>query len=124
MRTVTKKELTDRIAHSLNEKRSTVKNVIQRFLDDISSELSQGNRLEFRDFGVFGVRVRKPRMARNPRTSEQVPVPYKCTVKFKVGRELKDRVQQGTAELRSTATKVDRRGATAATSESPPSPAN
>jgi integration host factor subunit beta len=121
MRTVTKKELTDRIAHTLNEKRSTVKNVIQQFLDVISDELSQGNRLEFRDFGVFGVRWRSPRMGRNPRTSQQVPVPLKCTVKFKVGRQLKERVQKGTAEVRGGGkVKADRPAAPATQAAQPP----
>ena len=93
MRTVTKKELTDRIADSLGAKRSLVKDVVQLFLDNIVDELANGNRLEFRDFGVFEVRTRKPRMAQNPRTLERVPVPLKSTVKFKVGRRMKRSVQ-------------------------------
>ena len=93
MRTVTKKELTDRIADTLGAKRTLVKDVVQQFLDEIIGELADGNRLEFRDFGVFEVRTRKPRMAQNPRTLEQVPVPLKSTVKFKVGRRMKRSVQ-------------------------------
>lgn len=93
MRTVTKKELTDRIADATKAKRSLVKDVVQQFLDEIVDELSKGNRLEFRDFGVFEVRIRKPRMAQNPRTLEPVPVPLKSTVKFKVGRRMKESVQ-------------------------------
>lgn len=94
MRTVTKKELTDRIADSTKAKRTLVKDIVQRFLDEIVAELAKGNRLEFRDFGVFEVRTRKPRMAQNPRTLERVPVPVKSTVKFKVGRLMKDAVQK------------------------------
>ncbi|MFO8014621.1 MAG: HU family DNA-binding protein [Phycisphaerae bacterium] len=93
MRTVTKKELTDRIADTLGAKRTLVKDVVQQFLDEIIGELADGNRLEFRDFGVFEVRTRKPRMAQNPRTLEQVPVPLKSTVKFKAGRRMKRSVQ-------------------------------
>jgi integration host factor subunit beta len=93
MRTVTKKELTDRIADNLGAKRTLVKDVVQQFLDEIIGELADGNRLEFRDFGVFEVRTRKPRMAQNPRTLEQVPVPLKSTVKFKVGRRMKRSVE-------------------------------
>jgi integration host factor subunit beta len=93
MRTVTKKELTDRIADALGAKRTLVKDVVQQFLDEIIGELANGNRLEFRDFGVFEVRTRKPRMAQNPRTLEQVPVPLKSTVKFKVGRRMKRSVE-------------------------------
>ncbi len=93
MRTVTKKELTDRIADALDAKRTLVKQVVQRFLDEIIAELAAGNRLEFRDFGVFEVRTRKPRLAQNPRTLQRVPVPHKATVKFKVGRRMKLAVQ-------------------------------
>jgi len=93
MATVTKKDLTDRIADATGAKRTLVKNVVQQFLDEIIAELAHGNRLEFRDFGVFEVRTRKPRMAQNPRTLERVPVPHKSTVKFKVGRRMKHSVQ-------------------------------
>jgi len=108
MRTVTKKELTDRIADSLGAKRSLVKDVVQQFLDSIVEELASGNRLEFRDFGVFEVRTRKPRMAQNPRTLERVPVPLKSTVKFKVGRRMKRSVQnlRGAAPPDDTGTKA------------------
>jgi hypothetical protein len=53
MSTVTKKELIDRIAKSTQAKRVSVKRIIQVFLDEMTAELSKGNRLEFRDFGVF-----------------------------------------------------------------------
>jgi len=96
MSTVTKKELTDRIADAIGEKRTVVKDIVQRFLGEIVAELAKGNRLEFRDFGVFEVRTRKPRMAQNPRTLERVPVPVKSTVKFKVGRLMKESVQNPT----------------------------
>ncbi len=59
MATVTKKELIDRIAESTNSRRVQVKRVIQQFLDEIVIELGKGNRLEFRDFGVFESKLRK-----------------------------------------------------------------
>ncbi|GIK23738.1 MAG: putative DNA-binding protein HU [Ignavibacteriota bacterium] len=92
MSTVTKKELIDRIAESTGHRRTLVKDVIQKFLDDIIDELGRGNRLEFRDFGVFECRRRKARMAQNPKTLDKVPVPPKRTVKFKVGRLMKKRL--------------------------------
>ncbi|MBL8879798.1 MAG: integration host factor subunit beta [Phycisphaerales bacterium] len=91
-RTVTKKDLVDRIAEESGAKRIIVKRIIQTFLDEIVSELGSGNRLEFRDFGVFEVRERAPRVAQNPKTMEKVPVQAKRTVKFKVGRLLKERL--------------------------------
>jgi len=86
MSTVTKKELIDRIADRTGNKRVVVKRIVQSFLDEIINELGEGNRLEFRDFGVFESKVRAPRKAQNPKTLEEVYVPEKRTVKFKVGR--------------------------------------
>jgi integration host factor subunit beta len=92
MKTITKKDLVDRIAEQTGSKRVIVKRIIQRFLDEIISELGDGNRLEFRDFGVFELRERAARIAQNPKTMEKVHVPSKRTVKFKVGRLMKDRL--------------------------------
>lgn len=92
MATVTKKELIDRIADESGTKRVLVKRIIQGFLDEIIDELGRGNRLEFRDFGVFECKVRAARTAQNPKTLERVKVPPKRTVKFKVGRVMKLRL--------------------------------
>jgi len=89
MSTTTKKDLIDRIAEQTGQRRTTVKRTVQCFLDDVIDELKRGNRLEFRDFGVFEIRQRAPRVAQNPKTLERVPVPAKKTVKFKVGRLMK-----------------------------------
>ncbi|MHC4427557.1 MAG: HU family DNA-binding protein [Planctomycetota bacterium] len=89
MTTTTKKDLIDRIAAETRQKRTAVKLTVQSFLDNVIDELSRGNRLEFRDFGVFEIRCRAPRVAQNPKTLERVPVPAKRTVKFKIGRLMK-----------------------------------
>ena len=94
MATITKKELIDRIAEKTGNKRVVVKRVVQAFLDDIVNELGRGNRLEFRDFGVFESKHRAARVAQNPKTLERVDVPPKRTVKFKVGRLMKMRLLQ------------------------------
>ncbi len=94
MTTITKKELVDRIAEELGVKRVIVKRVTQQFLDQIVRELGRGNRLEFRDFGVFESKLRAARVAQNPKTLERVPVPSKRTVKFKVGRMMKMKLQE------------------------------
>ena len=93
MATVTKKELIDRIAERTQAKRVAVKEIIQAFLDEIIKELSEDNRLEFRDFGVFETRTRAARTAQNPKTMEKVEVPSKRTVKFKMGRLMKDNMR-------------------------------
>ena len=92
MATVTKKELIDRIAVRTGLKRVHVKRVVQQFLDSVVNELGKGNRLEFRDFGVFETKLRKARKAQNPKTLEPVAVPEKRTVKFKVGRLMKQKL--------------------------------
>ena len=93
MATITKKELIDRIAEKTNCKRVQVKRIVQSFLDEIIDELGNSNRLEFRDFGVFESKFRAARVAQNPKTLERVEVPPKRTVKFKVGRLMKLKLQ-------------------------------
>ena len=90
MATITKKELIDRIAERTQAKRVTVKCIIQAFLEEITNELCEDNRLEFRDFGVFETRTRAARVAQNPKTLERVEVPAKRTVKFKMGRLMRE----------------------------------
>ena len=90
--TITKKELVNRIAEDTSQTKVVVKDILQRFLNTIIEELAAGNRLEFREFGVFEVRQRAARKAQNPRTLEKVVVPQKRVVKFKVGRKMRERV--------------------------------
>ncbi len=90
MSTITKKELIDRIAENTQAKRVTVKRIVQSFLDEVITELCNNNRLEFRDFGVFETRTRAARTAQNPKTLERVEVPAKRTVKFKMGRLMRE----------------------------------
>jgi integration host factor subunit beta len=92
LRTTTKKELVNRISDRTGQTKVVVKEILQCFLDEIIDELSLGNRLEFREFGVFEVRERAARRAQNPRTLEKVSVPAKRVVKFKVGRMMRQRV--------------------------------
>lgn len=92
MSTITKKELIDRIAETTQAKRVVVKRVVQSFLDEIITELASDNRLEFRDFGVFETRTRTARVAQNPKTLERVQVPPKRSVKFKMGRMMKEKL--------------------------------
>lgn len=97
--TVTKKELIDRIAAATGQKRIIVKQTVQTFLEQVIIELGKGHRLEFRDFGVFEIKQRAPRMAQNPKTLARVEVPAKRTVKFKVGRLMKECLENPEAAL-------------------------
>src|ERR1700719_5236518 len=107
MATITKKELIDRIAQNAGHRRVQVKRVVQQFLDEIVEELGRGNRLEFRDFGVFESKLRKARKAQNPKTLKPVAVPEKRTVKFKVGRLMKQRLGDLTGNLAGTSDGAD-----------------
>ena len=98
MAPITKKELIDRIAEHTQAKRVSVKRIIQAFLDEITEELCQDNRLEFRDFGVFETRTRAARIAQNPKTLERVQVAAKRTVKFKMGRLMRERLSADAAQ--------------------------
>ena len=90
MATITKKELVDKIAEKTGVTQSTVKTIVQEFLDEITSEVAKSNRLEFRDFGIFEVKERAARISQNPKTLEPVEVPAKRTVKFKMGRLMRE----------------------------------
>lgn len=90
MPTRTKKELVDKITETTNTKRSTAKAIVLCFLDEIISELAKGNRLEFRDFGVFEVKEQAARTAKNPKTLEPVEVPARRRVKFRMGRAMRE----------------------------------
>jgi len=92
MSTITKKDLIDRISDVTQAKRVVVKRIVQQFLDEVVAELAADNRLEFRDFGVFETRTRAAREAQNPKTLERVQVPTKRSVKFKMGRLLKEKL--------------------------------
>ncbi|MBL8898062.1 MAG: integration host factor subunit beta [Planctomycetes bacterium] len=92
METITKKDLVNRISAETSQTKVVVKDILQRFLEHIIDELGRGNRLEFREFGVFELKERAARQAQNPRTMEKVSVPAKRVVKFKVGRLMRERV--------------------------------
>ena len=94
MVTVTKKELVNRVAEKTRQTKLVTKDIIQMFLDEIVRELGEGNRLEFREFGVFEIKQRAQRKAQNPRTLQKVVVPPKRVVKFKVGRAMRELVDR------------------------------
>ena len=89
---MTKKDMTKAIAEEMGLTHGWATEVIQRVLDAITEALCEEGRLELRNFGVFEVRERKPRTARNPRTGETVQVPAKRVVSFKPGQKMAERV--------------------------------
>jgi integration host factor subunit beta len=91
---VTKKEITKAIADEVGVTGAVAAEVVQRVFDGIIDVLETRGRIELRNFGVFEVRKRRARQARNPRTGERVSVPEKMVVTFKPGREMEERVRQ------------------------------
>ena len=90
----TKREIVRRVSLKTRQKQHMARKVVQAFLDELLSELGQGHRLEFREFGVFDLLRKKARLARNPRTGAVVQVPAKLVVQFKAGRLMKAKVRE------------------------------
>lgn len=103
-RTITKKELVLRIAEITHQKQTVTRDIIQLFIDEVITELAQGNRMELRDFGVFEVKVRKARKARNPKTGDEVRVPEKRVVTIKPGKKMKEYINRHAAMAESGGT--------------------
>src|SRR3982751_6460019 len=90
MSTVTKKKLIQTISQSRGLHPNDVRNVIQAFLDAMTDSLTQGDRLEFRDFGVFEVVERKKKIGRNPKNaSVPIIIPARKAVKFTPGKKMR-----------------------------------
>lgn len=95
---MTKKEIVRRIAAELNIDQTLTKMVVQRCLDSIIEALAKAGRIELRNFGVFEVKERAARKARNPKTNEEVHVPPKRVVRFQAGKNVKERLQGASQE--------------------------
>ena len=92
---MTKRELVMQIAEETGLTQQQVFAVLQKTLDHITEGLIKGDTVEFRDFGVFSVKLRKPRVGRNPNKPEvPVQIPPRKIVKFKPGKLMKAKVLQ------------------------------
>jgi nucleoid DNA-binding protein len=88
--TLTKRGLVLRICEDTKQVQQQVFDIVQRTLDEIVKALANGEKVELRNFGIFEVRVRKARTGRNPSAPGiEVPIPERCVVKFKAGREMR-----------------------------------
>ena len=91
--TLTKRGLVLRISEDTDEVQMKVLDIVQRTFDHITKALAQGQKVELRNFGIFEVRVRRARIGRNPaQPGSRVPIPERCVVKFKAGREMQEQV--------------------------------
>lgn len=98
---MTKRDLVVRIAGETGLIQSTVGEIVQKTLDYIADELAAGRNVELRNFGVFEIRHRKSSKGRNPKKPQvMIEIPERTVVKFRAGKELKDRVIRLSGEQR------------------------
>ena len=120
MANLTKRDLVVRISTETGVVQHQVFDIIQRTLDAITDSLSKGQDVELRNFGVFQVRLSKPRVGRNPNVpGSNFAIPERATVKFKSGKIMRQNVLELSAKMSASgATGRRRRGAgTAAKAE-------
>ncbi len=91
---MTKKEIVRTISEQIGLTQLKTKEIVQKTFDAIVETLVEDRRIELRNFGVFEVKRRAPRKARNPRTGDKVFVPEKFVVTFKPGKEMEERVRE------------------------------
>lgn len=91
---MTKKEIVKTISEEIGLTQLKTKEIVQKTFDAIVETLVEDHRIELRNFGVFEVKRRAARKARNPRTGEKVFVPEKFVVTFKPGKEMEERVRE------------------------------
>jgi nucleoid DNA-binding protein len=91
---VTKKEIVKTISEEIGLTQLKTKEIVQKTFDAIVETLVEDGRIELRNFGVFEVKKRAARKARNPRTGQRVDVPEKFVVTFKPGKEMEERVRK------------------------------
>lgn len=90
METITKKSLIQKISQKKGIHPNDVRTVVQSFLDEMIDVLTKGDRLEFRDFGVFEIVERKQKIGRNPKNpSVPITIPARKAVKFTPGKKMK-----------------------------------
>lgn len=127
---MTKSDLIEKVAAQLNLPKGKAELIINCIFDSMEESLKQGNRIEIRGFGSFEIRRYKAYEGRNPRTGDPVGVHPKRLPFFKVGKELKERVNAGGATIRATSPKPAKAAAAppaapapVAAAPSPPPPA-
>lgn len=91
---MTKKEIVKEISEALGMTQLKTKEIVQKTFDAIVKTLVADGRIELRNFGVFEVKKRAARKARNPRTGDKVFVPEKFVVTFKPGKEMEEKVRE------------------------------
>ena len=116
---MTKKEIVKTISDEIGLTQLKTKEIVQKTFDAIVETLVEDHRIELRNFGVFEVKRRAARKARNPRTGEKVFVPAKFVVTFKPGKEMEAKVSEMEDRANAAALRDDVTEMTAAPPERP-----
>lgn len=87
---MTKAEIVEEISQETGGSKKEIAVVIESFFEKVKGSMSRGETMELRGFGTFGFKIRKARMARNPRTNQELHVPEHVVIHFKPGQELKE----------------------------------
>jgi integration host factor subunit beta len=119
---VTKKDIVKAISEQIGMTQLKTKEIVQQTFDAIIDTLVREHRIELRNFGVFEVKKRAARKARNPRTGERVDVAEKYVVTFKPGKEMEEKVrllEQREAEKRAAEAAADHNAADSSTTSPP-----
>ena len=105
MSNLTKRNIVLKVAEETGLIQSNVFNIVQKTLDHITDALAKGQNIELRNFGVFEIRLTRPRIGRNPnRPQTDVVIPARATVKFSAGKVMRERVLLRTEQLKSNIT--------------------
>lgn len=99
--TITKADLVQVIANEMAPKisRRDVGRIVQRFLDEMCKALTDGNRIELRGFGILNTKLRKPKIARNPKTKAPVNLPTRRVPVFKSSSILRKMIAKGSSSI-------------------------
>lgn len=95
----TKKDIVAELAKQFDLTQVDTKKIVQGTFDALIEVIAESGRIELRNFGVFEVRLRKSRKARNPKTGEEIEVPSKFVVHFKPGRKMEERIAERSDHL-------------------------
>ncbi len=91
---MTKLELIQRTAHNTNLTQVEVRKALEEILEGITISLVNGEKVEFRNFGIFKVKLRKAKMGKNPKTGKTIPIKARRTAIFKPGKGLNNRMRE------------------------------
>ncbi|HPN30435.1 MAG TPA: HU family DNA-binding protein [bacterium] len=94
MTVITRQHICEKLSGEFNIEPSEIDNLLKTFFDVFIKTIITGDKIELRNFGVFQLVERKPKLARNLKTNEPIRLPGKKSVLFKPGKEMKDRINK------------------------------